>query len=251
MRKIVFLLFLSMAMLVCISGNATALTLGQNITTWDRMGGLNEDEETEPGTVWGQQWDLEGFYLNGTTLTMVGGYNFAGGEGGFLPGHLFIDVDGDAKYGPDNTGTNSGNGYATVANNFGYEYALVFNSGFTGGTVVELTTESTLSVYYQQNDESNPFQYVGGGNNYGTFSANYFTNQTNSQVGGLLGGDHNAVQLDIGAFGLSAGDNFIAHFTYGCGNDNLMGRVPEPATILLSGIGLLGIGIVMRRKYIK
>lgn len=32
MRKLILLLFLSMPMLVCITGNATALTLGQNIT---------------------------------------------------------------------------------------------------------------------------------------------------------------------------------------------------------------------------
>jgi hypothetical protein len=252
MRKILSLLFLSMSMLVCLSGNAPALTLGTNITTWDRMGVPNEDGETEPNTVWGQQWDLEGFYLNGTTLTMVGGYNFAGGQGGFLPGHLFIDVNGDAKYGPDNTGSNNGNGYSTVTANFGYDYALVFNDGLTGGSVYGLTSASTLSVYYSQNDESNPYRYEDDGSNEGSFSSTYWTGQNDADVGNLFGGNHNAVQIDLNQF-LSPSDidNFIVHYTYGCGNDNLMGRVPEPATILLSGIGLLGIGLVMRRRFIK
>ena len=93
--------------------------------------------------------------------------------------------------------------------------------------------------------------YVSGGSILSSFNANpqYTLGLSQSDVG-LLGVVHNAVEIDISFLGSNI-DNFTAHFTYGCGNDNLMGQVPEPATILLSGIGLLGIGFVMRRRVIK
>src|SRR5450432_183619 len=40
-----------------------------------------EDNETEtnPPTINGQGWDLEGMYLKGNTLTLVGGFDFKNG----------------------------------------------------------------------------------------------------------------------------------------------------------------------------
>ena len=40
----------------------------------------NEDQEVEPGMVYNQSWDLEGFFLNGTSLTMIGGFDFEDGN---------------------------------------------------------------------------------------------------------------------------------------------------------------------------
>jgi len=70
-------------------------------------------------------------------------------------------------------------------------------------------------------------------------------------VGGLLGGFHYAAGVDLSF--LDPAQQFVAHYTMGCGNDNLMGRgttapVPEPATMLLFGSGIFGMAALRRRK---
>ena len=80
---------------------------------------------------------------------------------------------------------------------------------------------------------------------------------------GLVGGYHNAISVDLGFLGDDA-DNFIAHNTMQCGNDNLMGRtsttvlehasmapVPEPATVFIFGIGLISLAGFGRKTFKK
>ena len=59
--------------------SADALILGGQITIHDGASsgsgwnGPKEDQEVESGNATGQAWDMEGFFLEGTTLSMVGG----------------------------------------------------------------------------------------------------------------------------------------------------------------------------------
>lgn len=94
-------------------------------STWVSRGGVGptghdsvvkEDNETEPGTASGQQWDLEALIWNtstkwnnttkswdahsGKSLGILGGYNMVTGQGGFYPGDIFIDVDGNPNPAP-------------------------------------------------------------------------------------------------------------------------------------------------------
>ena len=209
----------------------------------------DEDQEVEPGMVATQVWDLEGFYLDGNNLAMVGGWDFVNGVlyGGhtYLSGDIFIDITGDAQYGLN----------PTSVENFGYEY--VFDMDWAGYTynVYELDSTSTLKSSYDYNSpESDPYSFdysndllVGPG----TFS--YFAGLSDADTD-FFGGTHYMVSgFDLGF--LNPGTEFIAHFTMECGNDNLMGRgttsVPEPANMLLLGTGLIVIAGLGRKRFFK
>lgn len=232
----------------------------ENITTYDGLSGsygsqtntwwnTNEDQEVEPGAAIGQQWDLEGFFLNNGTgdveagsLAMVGGFDFAYGQGDIGSGDIFIDTDMDNDY---------------------YEYVLDLKFKFNK----KGENKSTYTVY--ENTSKNPITYnlthggpagetqgqpwtrSGGGKvaksngvKLKNIALNYLSNQTNEQMGGgVTGGSHNAVIVDVSFLGSDTGYNIFNKLE--CGNDGLQGStsaaVPEPATIFLLGSGLLGL----------
>lgn len=249
------------ALLFIGAGNVFALDLGTNITIWDGVGtgsgwyGGGEDNEIAPNCVKGQQWDLEGMFLKNTMLSLVGGYDFVNGETGnnelFLPGDIFIDTNGDAAYGAANNGTGGGN--ATVTNTFGYEYVLDLDMTNMVYDIVKLDAQSSsVRVFYSQNAASNPWLYDAGGDIVGSGSLGYLTDLTGNDVGflGYNGNDtHNALSADLSYF---AGQDLLVHYTYGCGNDNLMGEatvpVPEPATMVMLGLSTLGLASFRRKK---
>ena len=91
------------------TGNGTGINVGY------------EDNETEPGMVQSQVWDLEGFFLNGTTLTMIGGFDFlngvVSGSSTYTSGDIFISK------GSERPSANDGTIYDTkIDGNMEYEY---------------------------------------------------------------------------------------------------------------------------------
>jgi hypothetical protein len=237
--------------LVLSAGSAWAIPLGDNITISDGVYSSTnawytdrEDQEVEPNCIIDQAWDLEGMFLNGSTLNIVGGYNFATGKDGYTTGDIFFDTDFDAVYGKNNTG--SGGGYGVVTDTFGYDYALRLDFTNYSYDFYQLTEASTLAVYYGQNDESNPWRYIAGGEQLegGTFE--YSTGLSDGDVN-LLGGSHNLISFVVPE---ELRGGFIAHLTQGCGNDNLMGKatsVPDASLMWLLSPALIALGVVGRR----
>jgi hypothetical protein len=247
--------------MMAMASTGWALNLGTDITIYDNYSsgtgwyGPQEDQETEPGTVQGSAWDLEGMYLsNGDDLTLVGQYDFQNGVNynnqNIASGDIFIDVNGDAVYGGPANGTGVGNNVMT-SNLMGYEYVLDLDFNTMTYDVYALGAGSKL-YKVSDIDEGNPWRYAQGGTavqGYQDVAFSYYTGLTSAQVGGLVGASHNAVVVDLSF--LPDATVFTAHYTYGCGNDNLMGRarVPDAAsTVIMLGLALTAIGMIRRSR---
>lgn len=203
--------------------SSAAAAFGPSITTTDKNGtsktltqdknnpqngpggyGNHEDQETEnnPSTYTDQVWDLEGMYLKGNTLTMVGGFNFLHGTDwsgyDWKGGDIFINTTGTAYYGSDKYGTTNNptgnkddytavgggsrpNGITpgpvstrsdTTTNVNGWDYVIHFNSvsinntDYCSYTVYALTPQSIVSRVLDV-PSSNPWRYVSGGTQVG------------------------------------------------------------------------------------
>jgi len=223
-----------------------------NITIYDDngyagVGQGGEDQETEPGMVNSQVWDLESFFLEGSTLSMVGGFDFKNGVSGYsdyTSGDIFIAVGDKPVFGD----INGSAGFNTVKNSYGFDY--VFDLDFGSGTYMVLSLDSDSQVkttYYAANEGSSPWQYVDGGEKLSSGYFSYSEIQTSDFVG-----DKHYLLTGFDLSFLDSGTEFYSHFTMGCGNDNLMGHgtapVPEPATLILLGSGLAGLAFYRRKK---
>jgi hypothetical protein len=216
-----------------------------------------EDNETEPGTIATQDWDMEAFVISGKTLYIVGGFNMQAGKDGIKPGDLFIKVGGSKPtYLPT-----SGSG--TVSNSiydYGFAVDLTQPVGATNpaASAYSLNGSSVLDTVIYDQFGANPWRYNSGGQLVANTGISYSSGLTTAQVNTLTGVSpvgagfsHNVLAVDLSFLGtIASGTDVWFSYTMECGNDSLKGqysggfyRTPDSvASVLLIGLGLAAMG---------
>ena len=193
------------------------------------------DEQWGPG-VGGQPYDVEVmmFDSNDSTgyLALITGFPIEGHKLGsnpyFFPGDVAIDV----------TDANSGDGFI-------YEFGI--DLPVASGTADLVVVADLANVHYSGHFVADPWS-IDAGSKVGDATFAY----------GDPGNDHYVYEFSflLADLGIGYGDAVNFHWTMECGNNylNLPARVnhtPEPATMLLLGVGLIGIAGTSRKAFKK
>lgn len=182
-------------------------------------------------------------------------------------GQLFISAANNAAY-LDNSSGNIGADYAfsghiNASDGSSVEFDWLFDAVNTGsGNLAPVVTDAvinalvgdTINFAFNATDDGNPnppggltwsfIGFLGGGANAPTFNA--LTQQfTWNSMGSALGSYVAQVQASDGQL------TDIGLLTINLGNDGGPGQIPEPATLSLLGLGLVGLGFAGRRKRSK
>ena len=235
--------------------NGSSLTPSAGIISW------TEDTDDEAnnykvGPGWGgQDFDAEAVYMAFDTVSGIDYLYFAvvsgarpdNGERYYEPGDITISTT-NALYALETTGFRynlDSSGYVTgtptptgIAGGL-YQVDGNYSEGGTGDTLVM----NGLPNWASSVDNVDPVQlYKADGTliDSGNF---FFTGDSATDQHSFMEG---MVDLSL----LDGNVNWV-HWAYSCGNDGNPAPVPEPATMLLLGSGLIGLAGLGRRKFRK
>ena len=223
-----------------------------------------ENNETEPGTITSQAWDLEQMSIVGTKLTIQAGYDFRTGtlsnNKWYRRGDILIDLNGDA-----NTTWSGTTADRTANSYFKYDFAIHFSTTANdlSYTIIDLNSNSK---YVQVTDiqKSNPWRlddnFLSGDSidgKSGSFGADFDILSPDAE------GNHYALTVDLSNYqplldAIKAANEMLVKYTIECGNDTILGLAAVPGlelasdvpdsgmTLVLLGLGLAGLASFSR-----
>jgi hypothetical protein len=247
MKKLLFLIALFAAVLLQ-TGNAQAFTFNANgsLTEWGVLPGtfghsdwtpdagiFSAVEDQDPAVNYlnpgygAQQFDAEAMYVkyDATNLyfAIVTGKD-PGTGGGYRPGDIAFDFgsNGSYEYGIETTGGNAGKLYTVSSWNKGIWNNVDPTEMKVTGVLKGTGSLAYNNCYYGDNSKGNHYVIEG------SIARSYF------------GSDWN--------------NGFTMSWTQTCGNDVIRLNIPptatpEPATMLLFGMGLAGVGVLRKRQF--
>jgi len=248
MKKFLSILIIAVLSVFLFGGNAVAFPTTGTIngifgSEWDGYS-TDGDGVLGPG-VGGQAYDVEniGLFIDGTLVHfgLKTGFDLTDGlYGGYIAGDLALNVDGDAFY-EYGIKVSDGSGWGVNTGNSAVTYELW-----------EVTSWNSVVIGSHQT-ASDPLNI-----NTGSLLASWTQNNAYGVSGSDIDNDPaNPLEKSYvieGAFARSLLDNLgseaTLHWTMGCGNDHLEvtnSPVPEPATMMLLGTGLIGLAGARRR----